>query len=60
MPASMGVASLATSWALGGCPRCGNSVLTYYGEPSCLACGWAGPTSRGTLPRKPRDGRPPT
>ena len=43
-------------WWLRSCPRCHGDTYRHYGIPewSCLQCGWNGPTSRGTLPDKPR------
>ena len=47
----------AVDWLFGGCPRCKGALLSYFREVSCLACGWCGPTARGTLPDPPREGR---
>lgn len=52
-PCNGELVALATSWALAACPRCGGSLLTYYGEMSCWNCGWSGPTTKGKPGRVP-------
>ena len=37
-------------WRFGACPRCKGALFVYYRDQECIACGWAGPTTIGTLP----------
>ena len=53
--ASSGRSAPAVGWRLKACPRChGDLWRSTRGEDwECLACGWCGPTSVGTLPDAP-------
>ena len=33
------------------CPRCAGPVTRYGADPSCLTCGWAGPTTDAQRPK---------
>ena len=38
------MSSPAPPAALPICPRCGGRVFVSNGDPSCIQCGWSGPT----------------
>ena len=57
-PSSAGVVSDVTHWLLKACGRCGGDLFFEYGEgPTCLDCGFDGPTSKGQATKVPREGR---
>ncbi len=37
------------------CPRCGGQVFLSNGEPSCLQCGWDGPTREVTMGERTKE-----
>jgi len=54
-PSSAEVIPAATShggWRLKGCSKCGGDLFQEWepGDWMCIACGWRGEVTRGTLP----------